>query len=42
MGTREENLIGLMVFDRETLGQAVSPDSSHRVVHDMDSRESSW
>ncbi len=38
--TKEENLIGLMALNRETLGQAQSPDSSDRVVLDMDSRES--
>ena len=38
--TREENLIGLMALNRETLGQAESLDSSDRVVLDMDSSES--
>ncbi len=38
--TKEENLIGLMALDRETLGQAESLDSSDRVVLDMDSSES--
>ena len=38
--TREENLIGLMAFNREALGQAESLDSSDRVVLDMDSGES--
>jgi len=38
--TKEENLIGLMALSRETLGQAESLDSSHRVVLDMDSSES--
>jgi hypothetical protein len=36
--TREENLIGLMALNRETLGQAECLDSSDRVVLDMDSR----
>ncbi|MGC9997750.1 MAG: transposase [Terriglobia bacterium] len=38
--TREENLIGLMALNRETLGQAESLDGSDRVVFDMDSSES--
>ena len=38
--TKEENLIGLMALNRETLGQAESLDSSSRVVLDMDSSES--
>ena len=38
--TREENLIGLMALNRETLGQAESLDASDRVVLDMDSSES--
>jgi len=38
--TKEENLIGLMALNRETLGQAESLDSSDRVVLDMDSSES--
>jgi hypothetical protein len=38
--TREENLIGLMALNRETLGQAESFDGSDRVVLDMDSSES--
>jgi hypothetical protein len=37
---KEENLIGLMALNRETLGQAESLDSSGRVVLDMDSSES--
>ena len=38
--TEEENLIGLMALNRETLGQAESLDASDRVVLDMDSSES--
>ena len=38
--TKEENLIGLMALNRETLGQADCLDSSDRVVLDMDSSES--
>jgi hypothetical protein len=38
--TQEENLIGLMALNRETLGQAECFDSSDRVVLDMDSSES--
>jgi hypothetical protein len=38
--TREENLIGLMALNRETLGQAESLDGLGRVVLDMDSSES--
>jgi hypothetical protein len=38
--TKEENLIGLMALNRETLGQAESLDGSDRVVLDMDSSES--
>jgi len=38
--TREENLIGLMALNRETLGQAESLDGSDRVVFDMDCSES--
>src|SRR6202165_1645314 len=38
--TREENLIGLLALNRETLGRAESLDSSERVVLDMDSSES--
>ena len=38
--TTEENLIGLMALNRETLGQAECLDSSDRVVLDMDSSES--
>jgi len=38
--TKEENLIGLMALNRETLGQGESFDSSDRVVLDMDSSES--
>ena len=38
--TKEENLIGLMALNRETVGQADSLDSSDRVVLDMDSSES--
>jgi hypothetical protein len=38
--TKEENLIGLMALNRETLGQVESLDSSDRVVLDMDSSES--
>jgi hypothetical protein len=37
--TKEENLIGLMALNRETLGQADCLDSSDRVVLDMDSSE---
>jgi hypothetical protein len=38
--TKEENLLGLMALNRETLGQAECLDSSDRVVLDMDSSES--
>ena len=38
--TREENLIGLMALNWETLGQAECLDTSDRVVLDMDSSES--
>ncbi|MGH9691303.1 MAG: IS1380 family transposase [Candidatus Acidiferrales bacterium] len=38
--TKEENRIGLMALNRETLGQAESLDASDRVVLDMDSSES--
>jgi len=38
--TKEDNLIGLMALNRETLGQAESFDSSDRIVLDMDSSES--
>jgi hypothetical protein len=38
--TEEENLIGLMALNRETLWQAESLDSSDRFVLDMDSSES--
>ena len=38
--TKEENLIGLMALNRETVGQADCLDSSDRVVLDMDSSES--
>jgi hypothetical protein len=38
--TEEENLIGLMALNRETLAQAESLDGSNRVVLDMDSSES--
>ena len=38
--TKEENLIGLMSLNRETLGQAESFDGSDRVVLNMDSGES--
>src|SRR6202051_4897352 len=38
--TKEENLIGLMALNRETLGQDESLDGSERVVLDMDSSES--
>ena len=38
--TREENLIGLMALNRETLGQAESRDGSNRVVLGLDSSES--
>src|SRR6202162_5286209 len=38
--TREENLIGLMGLNRETLGQAECFDSAARVVLDMASSES--
>ena len=38
--TKEENLIGLMALNRETLGQAESLDGSDSVVLDMDSSES--
>ena len=38
--TREENLIGLMALNRETVGQAECLDGSDRVVLDMDSSES--
>ena len=38
--TKEENLIGLMALNRETLGQVECLDSSDRVVLDIDSSES--
>jgi hypothetical protein len=38
--TSEENLIGLMALNRETLARAESSDESDRVVLDMDSSES--
>lgn len=38
--TQEENLIGLMALNRETLGQSESFDASERVLLDMDSGES--
>jgi hypothetical protein len=38
--TKEENLIGLMALNRETVGQADSFESSSRVVLDMRSSES--
>jgi len=38
--TKEENLIGLMALNRETLGQAEALAGSDRVVLDMDSSES--
>jgi hypothetical protein len=38
--TKEENLIGLMALNRETLGQAECFDSPDPVVLDMDSSES--
>jgi Transposase DDE domain group 1 len=38
--TKEENRIGLMALNRETLGRAECLDSSSRVVLDMDSSES--
>ncbi len=38
--TREENLIGLMAFNRQTLARAESSDEPDRVVLDMDSSES--
>jgi len=38
--TKEENLIGLMALNRETVGQADCLDSSDRVVLDMDSSQS--
>ena len=38
--TREENLVGLMVVNREVLAQAEMPDAADRVVLDMDSSES--
>jgi hypothetical protein len=38
--TKEENLIGLMALNRETVGQADCLDGSDRVVLDMDSSES--
>ena len=38
--TREENLLGLMALNRETLGQAESFDGPDRVALDMDSSES--
>jgi hypothetical protein len=38
--SKEENLIGLMALNRETLGQAECLDGSNRVVLDMDSSES--
>jgi hypothetical protein len=37
--TKEENLIGLMALNQETLGQAEFLDSSDRVLLDMDSSE---
>src|ERR1700686_2104641 len=38
--TKEDNLIGLMGLNRETLGQAEGLESSDRIVLDMDSNES--
>ena len=38
--TQEENLIGLMALNRETLGQAEALEGANRVVLDMDSSES--
>ena len=38
--TRDENLVGLMALNRETLAQAEALDKSDRVVLDMDSSES--
>src|SRR2546425_8048162 len=38
--TKEENLIGLMALNRETVGQATCLDVSDRIVLDMDSSES--
>jgi len=38
--TQEENLIGLMALNRETLGRAESLDGFKRMVLDMDSCES--
>jgi hypothetical protein len=38
--TKQENLIGLMALNRETLSQADCLDTSDRVVLDMDSSES--
>lgn len=38
--TSEENLIGLMALNRETLARAESSAESDRVVLDMDSSES--
>jgi hypothetical protein len=38
--TKEENLLGLMALNRETLGQAEFFNRSDRVVLDMDSSES--
>jgi len=38
--TKEENLIGLMALNRETVGQATCLDGSDRIVLDMDSSES--
>ena len=38
--TKEENRIGLMALNRETVGQADCLDSSERIVLDMDSSES--
>jgi Transposase DDE domain group 1 len=37
--TKEENLIGLMALNRETVGQATCLDGSDRIVLDMDSSE---
>jgi Transposase DDE domain group 1 len=38
--TQEENLLGLMALNRQTLGQAECLDNSDRVVIDMDASES--
>lgn len=38
--TTEENLLGLMALNRETLGQAEVLEGSNRVVLDLDSSES--